>query len=65
MADAFDALRSDRPYLGARDVDWALEEIRRNAGAQFCPCVVAALNTVALEERHVLGESHLAALQVA
>ena len=33
VADAFDALTSDRPYRLARDVESALEEIRRNAAS--------------------------------
>ena len=55
VADAFDALTSDRPYRRARDLETALREIRRNAGSQFCPSVVAALDEVAAEEPDILG----------
>jgi hypothetical protein len=44
VADAFDAMTSDRPYRPALAVEDALAEIRRNAGTQFCPAVVATLD---------------------
>ena len=44
VADAFDAMTSDRPYRAALAVEEALAEVRRNAGTQFCPAVVAALD---------------------
>jgi putative nucleotidyltransferase with HDIG domain len=44
VADAFDAMTSDRPYRPALAVEDALAEIRLNAGTQFCPTVVAALD---------------------
>jgi putative nucleotidyltransferase with HDIG domain len=40
LADVFDALRSDRPYKPAWEVERCLEEIRRNAGRQFVPDLV-------------------------
>jgi HD-GYP domain-containing protein (c-di-GMP phosphodiesterase class II) len=43
VADTLDAMTSDRPYRSRRRFDEALEELRRNAGSQFCPRVVAAL----------------------
>jgi putative nucleotidyltransferase with HDIG domain len=43
VADAFDAMTSDRPYRRALSQEVAAAEIRRNAGSQFCPDVVAAL----------------------
>jgi HD-GYP domain-containing protein (c-di-GMP phosphodiesterase class II) len=43
VADAFDARTSDRPYRRALSQEVAAAEIRRNAGSQFCPEVVAAL----------------------
>jgi HD-GYP domain-containing protein (c-di-GMP phosphodiesterase class II) len=44
VADAFDAMTSDRPYRRALSQEVAAAEIRRNAGTQFCPDVVAALD---------------------
>ena len=43
VADALDAMVSDRPYRKALPIDVALEELRAKAGSQFCPAVVAAL----------------------
>lgn len=47
--DAFDAMTTDRVYRKARSVKEALEELRREAGRQFDPRVVEAL------ERGLLG----------
>jgi putative nucleotidyltransferase with HDIG domain len=43
VADAFDAMTSDRPYRRALSREVAAAEIRRHSGSQFCPSVVAAL----------------------
>jgi diguanylate cyclase (GGDEF)-like protein len=43
VADAFDAMTSDRLYRSRRSSDEALAEIVRCAGTQFDPSVVAAL----------------------
>jgi putative two-component system response regulator len=43
VADAFDAMISDRPYRSAMSVTEAVDEIKRCAGTQFDPGVVAAL----------------------
>lgn len=40
VADAFDAMISDRPYRKALSLEAALEEIRRRSGTQFDPKVV-------------------------
>lgn len=42
VADAFDAMTSNRPYRRALSVDKAEEEIRGNSGSQFDPRVVEA-----------------------
>jgi two-component system, cell cycle response regulator len=42
VADAFAAMTAGRPYRPARSRDDALEELRREAGAQFDPAVVEA-----------------------
>jgi HD-GYP domain-containing protein (c-di-GMP phosphodiesterase class II) len=47
VADAFDAMVSERPYHEARDPKVALDELRRCAGAQFDPVVVQAFCAVA------------------
>lgn len=42
-ADAFHAIRSDRPYRRGRSARAALEEVQRGAGSQFDPEVANAL----------------------
>jgi diguanylate cyclase (GGDEF)-like protein len=51
VADAFEAITADRPYRKAQSANAALAELRRNAGIQFDPNVVAALG------RHLSGVS--------
>jgi diguanylate cyclase (GGDEF)-like protein len=43
VADAFEAMTSDRPYRKAPGADFAVAELQRHAGTQFDPDVVAAL----------------------
>jgi HD-GYP domain-containing protein (c-di-GMP phosphodiesterase class II) len=43
VADALDAMTSDRPYRKAMLLEDALAEIEREAGRQFCPKVVTAM----------------------
>jgi diguanylate cyclase (GGDEF)-like protein len=43
VADAFHAMTSDRSYRRALSIPAALDELRDNAGAQFDPLVVSAL----------------------
>jgi HD-GYP domain-containing protein (c-di-GMP phosphodiesterase class II) len=45
--DAFNAMTTDRSYRKALPLDVAIEELRRNAGSQFDPAVVAALVSIA------------------
>jgi HD-GYP domain-containing protein (c-di-GMP phosphodiesterase class II) len=56
VADAFDALTTDRPYRRARRPRAAVDEIVANKGTQFCPKVVAALERIYREEPAMLGE---------
>jgi putative nucleotidyltransferase with HDIG domain len=44
VADALDAMTSDRPYRSALPLVAALAEIQAQAGGQFCPRVVKALD---------------------
>lgn len=46
VADAYDAMASERPYRQASVAAWALGEVRRNAGTQFDPAVVAVLERI-------------------
>ena len=43
VADAFEAMTSDRPYRKAPGAEFAVGELRRHAGTQFDPEVVDAL----------------------
>jgi putative nucleotidyltransferase with HDIG domain len=55
VADAWDALTSDRSYRTARTTLEALHELRSNAGTQFCPRVVEALEELYLDMPGILG----------
>jgi diguanylate cyclase (GGDEF)-like protein len=46
VADAFEAMTSDRPYRQAPGQSFAIVELGRNAGTQFDPAVVEALTCV-------------------
>ena len=49
VADAFEAITAERPYRGAQNAETAMAELWANAGTQFDPDVVAAL------ERYLLA----------
>jgi putative nucleotidyltransferase with HDIG domain len=55
VADAFDALTSDRPYRERRSPQRALDEIRAHAGTQFCVRCVEALEQIYRDEPQLLG----------
>jgi ribonuclease P protein subunit RPR2 len=59
VADALDAITSDRPYRRGTRFSRAREEIRAHAGSQFDPEVVAALDTIP-DERFVALRDGLA-----
>lgn len=42
LADAFDAITSDRQYKSTHTVEYALSEIQRNSGTQFDPILAKA-----------------------
>ena len=46
VADAFEAMTSDRPYRQAPGQSFAIIELGRHAGTQFDPAVVEALSAV-------------------
>ena len=50
-ADAFHAMRADRPYRRGRPADEAIAEVRSCAGTQFDPAVVDAFVDVVQETR--------------
>ena len=51
VCDAYDAMTFDRPYRVAQSPKDALAELRRCAGTQFDPSVVAAFEAVLEEPR--------------
>jgi putative nucleotidyltransferase with HDIG domain len=54
LADAFDAMTTDRPYSDARELDDATEEIVRNRGTQFAPEAVDAFLRLVAKRRELL-----------
>jgi HD-GYP domain-containing protein (c-di-GMP phosphodiesterase class II) len=63
VADAFDAMTSERPYRRAFSVDAAVAELRAHAGTQFCSTVVGAFERIYAEEPDALGAPRLRALE--
>jgi putative nucleotidyltransferase with HDIG domain len=55
VADAFDAITSDRPYRAGRSRDEALAELREHSGTQFCPRVLRALERICDDEPELLA----------
>jgi HD-GYP domain-containing protein (c-di-GMP phosphodiesterase class II) len=51
IADAYDAMTSERPYRGASDHEYAVSELRRCAGTQFDPKLVELFIAVLERER--------------
>ncbi len=65
IADAFDAMTSDRVYRRAMPAEEALAEILRNSGTQFDPAAVRAFLSVyqkrfvgTVHHRHFVGSMH-------
>jgi cyclic di-GMP phosphodiesterase len=58
VADALDALTTDRPYRRGTRFASAREEIRNHAGSQFDPAIVAAFDTIPDEEFASLREGN-------
>jgi diguanylate cyclase (GGDEF)-like protein len=64
VADAFEAMTSDRPYRQAPGQSFAIIELGRHAGTQFDPAVVEALTRV-LARAGELGRTPTSAAAVA
>jgi HD-GYP domain-containing protein (c-di-GMP phosphodiesterase class II) len=60
LADAVDAMTTDRPYSCARTLEDATEEIVRNRGTQFAPAVVDAFVTLVDRMPELFGTDPLA-----
>jgi hypothetical protein len=65
VADAYDAMTSDRPFRDPFTPEQALAELERNAGTQFHPAVVKAFAAVQRGQRprDVLSSEELAAIR--
>ena len=51
IADAYDAMTSDRPYRSALSHEFAIEEIKRFAGTQFDPHLVGTFIEIQLQDK--------------
>jgi HD-GYP domain-containing protein (c-di-GMP phosphodiesterase class II) len=58
VADALDAITSDRPYDPARSYTEAHDTLVKGAGKQFDPAVVEAFCSIPLDEWASLGKTH-------
>ncbi|MEA2157624.1 MAG: hypothetical protein QOD66_4 [Solirubrobacteraceae bacterium] len=56
VCDAFDAMIADRPYADSRSTREAVRELKRCAGSQFDPAVVAAFEQVFVGRLDALSE---------
>jgi HD-GYP domain-containing protein (c-di-GMP phosphodiesterase class II) len=50
VADAFDAMISDRPYRKRKSIEKALDELKRGAGEEFDPVVVEYMTRLVREK---------------
>jgi diguanylate cyclase (GGDEF)-like protein len=53
VCDAYDAMRSSRPYRAAMSLEGTLDELRRCAGTQFDPAVIDAFSAVIADREQV------------
>lgn len=59
VADAFDAMVSDRPYRAAKPVEEALSVVEEERAGQFCPVVSEAfLSSPEMQASHHVQHSH-------
>jgi HD-GYP domain-containing protein (c-di-GMP phosphodiesterase class II) len=63
VADAFDAIISDRVYRKGRSYEEALAELEKYSGTQFDPVVVDAFKNIPQEDWETLRERSLAVKQ--
>jgi len=56
LADAFDAMISDRPYRKALSVEQAIDEIKQCAGSQFDPEIVKAFLRISMVNEILLAK---------
>jgi len=56
VADAFDAITTNRPYKKKKSVEEALQELKRCSGTQFDPVVVSAF-LLAFEKGNIITKN--------
>ena len=61
VADAYDAMRSNRSYRKALSMQAALDQLEAESGKQFCPLCVAALRMAIKEEGEYPHAAHASA----
>ena len=61
LADAFDAMTTDRPYRKAFSFEYAMNEIKKNIGTQFAPDVATVFLSLPKEkiEKAIRAQSYL------
>jgi len=61
LADAFDAMTTDRPYRKAFSFDYAMNEIKKNIGTQFAPDAATVFLSIPKEEieKAIRAQSYL------
>ena len=57
VADAFDAMTSNRPYRKKKDTLDAIQELKRVSGTQFDPVIVSAF-LLAFEKGNILSNGN-------
>jgi putative nucleotidyltransferase with HDIG domain len=62
VADAFEAMTSDRPYRPALSYQEAVAELEAGKGSQFDPAIVDTLMTILQEEARTSGRTYQPAL---
>lgn len=65
VADAFEAMTANRPYRAAQSVEYALAELRANAGTQFEKSAVAAVEACVAHSATTSRRTHAPALAFA
>lgn len=51
VADAFDAITTNRSYSRAKFMEEAIEELKKNKGTQFCPQIVEAVEQIYINNK--------------
>jgi HD-GYP domain-containing protein (c-di-GMP phosphodiesterase class II) len=59
LADAWDAMTTDRPYRAALSIERAAAEVRRCRGTQFAPAVVDAFFAALRRQPHLFEPDEL------